>query len=44
MLELLVSLYGGPADAAITYVEDVVAWKAPELAGTAQALSVNFRS
>ena len=38
--ELLVRLYDGLADAATAYVEEIVAREAPELAGTAQALSV----
>ena len=38
--ELLVRLYDGLADAATAYVEEIVAREAPELAGTARALSV----
>jgi phenylacetic acid degradation operon negative regulatory protein len=35
-----VRLYDGLADAATAYIEEVVAREAPELAGTARALSV----
>jgi phenylacetic acid degradation operon negative regulatory protein len=35
-----VRLYDGLADATTAYVEEVVAREAPELAGTAQALSL----